>query len=141
MIWAYFTMIIFLFPSQGQEKIFLGSSLWESGVPGEKTHKNVGATCSLQHFAKIAIYVFLPVWLSQASRSLLWLSESVSLYRFQGGSLPCDLNYLMFEKSHLFSEKSLRKVIDSQFFQFFSFSYSKYSYESTQDLHMSTRSS
>ena len=115
MIWAFFTMIIFLFPSQGQEKIFLGSSLWESGVPGEKTRKNVGATCSLQHFAKITIYVFLPVRLSQVSRSLLWLSESACLYRFQGGSLPCDLNSLMFEKSHLF----LRKVIDFQFIWLF----------------------
>ena len=131
MIWAYFTMIIFLFPSKGQEKIFLGSSLWESGVPGEKTHKNVGATCSLQHFAKITTYMFLPVWLSQVSRSLLWRSESACLYRFQGGSLPCDLNSLMFEKSHWFSEKS------HWFSVYLDFSYSKYSYESIQDLHMS----
>lgn len=38
---------------QSQEKIFLGSSLWEPGVPGGKIGKSVGITLSFQQVATI----------------------------------------------------------------------------------------
>lgn len=71
------------------------------------------------YFAKIAIYVFLPVWLSQASRSLLWLLESLPVSTDFKGQFALWLKFFnVWEKSFIFW-KSLRKVIDSQFFSVF----------------------
>lgn len=73
----------------------------------------------------------------QISALTLRICQSLQISR---GQFALWLKFFnVWEKSFIFW-KSLRKVIDSQFFQYF-FSYSKYSYESIQDLHMSTRSS
>ena len=85
MLCTYFAKIIFPSPRHSQEKIFSGSSLWEPGVPGGKTHKSAGTTLSFQQVVKIIIYVFLPVYGS--SRSWLTL-RSHYLSRLRSGSLP-----------------------------------------------------